>query len=132
MKIELPIDDLQVFINKKSNEVTLESLDNNKMLVRIKKFKTNTLLEVSIVANDANSVLLEYKIVNGIMARLFNVLGVLRSIIGRMEFVEAAGSRNEYIVHPFRIPALKKAGEEFLLTRITTVNNSLIIEVKPV
>lgn len=132
MKIELPIEDLQVFINKNSSEVTLESLENNKILVRIKKFKTNTLLEVSIIANDNSSVLLEYKIVNGIMARLFNVLGVLRSIIGRMEFIEAAGSRNEYIVHPFQIPALKQAAKEFLLTKITTLNNTLVIEVKPI
>jgi len=132
MKIELPINDLQTLINKKSQEVTLESMDQNKIMVRIRKFKTNTLLEITIVDKNSSSVLLEYRIVNGIMARLFNVLGILKSFIDRMPFVESAGSRNEYIVHPFRIPALESAQKDFLIKDIRAENNNLILEIKPI
>jgi len=132
MKIELPINDLQTLINKKSQEVTLESMDQNKIRVRIRKFKTNTLLEINIVDKNSYSVLLEYRIVNGIMARLFNVLGILKSFIDRMPFIESAGSRNEYIVHPFRIPGLESAQKDFLIRDIRTENNILVLEIKPI
>jgi len=132
MKIELPINDLQTLINKKTQEVTLESMDQNKIRVRIRKFKTNTLLEINIVDSNSSSVLLEYKIVDGIMARLFNVLGILKSFIDRMPFVESAGSRNEYIVHPFRMPGMESAGKDFLLREIRTEQDKLVIVVKPI
>jgi hypothetical protein len=132
MKIELPINDLQTLINKKSQEVTLESMDQNKIRVRIRKFKTNTLLEVTIADSNSSSILLEYKIVNGIMARLFNVLGILKSFIDRMPFVESGGSRNEYIVHPFRIPGLEGVGKDFLIREIKTEQDILVIVVKPI
>ncbi|HSJ67454.1 MAG TPA: hypothetical protein VK921_07260 [Anditalea sp.] len=132
MKIELPINDLQTLINKKSQEVTLESMEQDKIRVRIRKFKTNTLLEITIVDKNSTSVLLEYRIVDGIMARLFNVLGILKSFIDRMPFVESGGSRNEYIVHPFRIPGLESVQKEFLIRDISAENNNLVIVVKPV
>ncbi|KEO73786.1 hypothetical protein [Anditalea andensis] len=132
MKIELPINDLQTMINKKSQEVMLEAMDENKIRVRIRKFKTNTLLEVSIIDKSASAVRLEYRIINGVMARLFNVLGILKSFIDRMPFVESGGSRNEYILHPFQIPALSSAQKDFLIKDIRAVNNTLIIEINPI
>jgi len=132
MKIEFPINDLQTLINKKSQEVTLESMDQNKIRVRIRKFKTNTLLEVSIADSNSSAVLVEYKIVDGIMARLFNVMGILKSFIDRMPFVESGGSRNHYIVHPFLIPGMESAGSEFILKEIRTDQDRLIIVVKPI
>ena len=132
MKIELPLADLQTFINKKSEEVELESLEMNKIRLRVKKFRTSTTLEINIIANDSSSVLLEYKIVSGIMARLFNVMGLLKAIIGRVGFVEPAGSRNEYLVHPFQIPALAAAGKDFTLVNVSAEHGNLVIEVKPI
>lgn len=132
MKIELPLNDLQTLINKKSQEVMLESMEQDKIRVRIRKFKTNTLLEITIADQNTSAVLLEYRIVDGIMARLFNVLGILKSFIDRMPFVESAGSRNEYIVHPFRIPGLESVQKDFLIRKIRAENNVLIIEVKPI
>jgi len=132
MKIEIPINDLQTLINKKSQEVTVEAMDQNKIRVRIRKFKTNTLLEVTIADNNSSSILFEYRIVNGIMARLFNVLGILKSFIDRMPFVESGGSRNEYIVHPFQIPGLESAGKDFLLKEIKTEQDKLVIVIKPI